>query len=91
MLRQISAAVLGTIIAVSAYALSPTNVREVIALNDGSTLYVFTDGKMGMQETLGRASSMSPGHVMHATDGRTITMVGNEIARVDLTVNEPRD
>lgn len=68
--------------AVSTRLVGTMNVRAV-ALKDGSTVYVFNDGKMGMEGKYGRAERMAPGHVMEARDGRAIMMVGDEVARVD--------
>ena len=38
---------------------------------------------MGMQNRWGRAVSMTPGHTMETVDGRKITMVGDEISRIE--------
>ena len=59
------------------------NAEKIIEIKDGSTLYVFRDGKMAMQDQNGRAGRMEPGQVMETKDGGKITMVGNEIARLD--------
>ena len=57
--------------------------KEVIELKDGSTVYIFKDGKMGMEDKYGRATYMESGHVMETKDGKKIIMNGNEIWRVD--------
>jgi hypothetical protein len=69
--------------AVSAYAVDASQVQKSIALKDGSTVYIFKDGKMGMEDKVGRATYMAPGHVMETKDGKKIIMNGNEIWRVD--------
>jgi Copper resistance protein K len=46
-------------------------------------VYVFKDGKMGMEDRLGRVVGMKPGHVMETKDGQRIIMIGNELARLD--------
>ena len=57
--------------------------KEVIELKDGSTVYIFKDGKMAMEDKHGRATYMESGHVMETKDGKKIIMNGNEIWRVD--------
>ena len=39
-------------------------VVKTVQLKDGLTVYVFNDGKMGMEGKYGRVLSMSEGHVM---------------------------
>lgn len=56
---------------------------QTVALKDGSTVYVFNDGKMGMEDKYGRASRMGEGHLMETKSGQKITMIGNETARTD--------
>ncbi|MDS4016064.1 MAG: periplasmic Cu(I)/Cu(II)-binding protein CopK [Candidatus Accumulibacter sp.] len=69
--------------AASAQAVDRVQVDKSIELKDGSTVYIFKDGKMGMEDKLGRATYMAPGHVMETKDGKKIIMNGNEIWRVD--------
>jgi hypothetical protein len=57
--------------------------EKVIEMKDGSTLYVFKDGKMSMEDKVGRATRMKQGHVMEAKDGQKFIMVGDEVARLD--------
>jgi len=57
--------------------------EQVVELKDGSTVYVFKDGKMAMEDRLGRATRMRPGEVMETRDGQKITMHGDEVARLD--------
>ncbi len=54
--------------------------QQVIDLSDGSTLYVFRDGKMAKEDKLGRAVNLRSGEVLEARDGRKVTAVGNEVA-----------
>jgi|GEM_PF-1349107 hypothetical protein len=68
---------------VESFALSAPQGVKPVALKDGSTVYVFNDGKMGMENKYGHASQMGEGHVMETKDGQTMTMVGNETARTD--------
>lgn len=60
-----------------------SSMDKTVPLQDGSTVYVFKDGKMAMEDRLGRVVSMDQGHVMQTRDGQTIAMVGNETARLD--------
>ncbi len=89
MLKKLALAALTTSFAVSAMA-ALGSVEKSVELKDGSTVYVFADGKMGMADRFGRAFSVPETHVMETRDGQTIQMVGNEVARVhSLTVVTP--
>lgn len=57
--------------------------EKVLALDDGSTLYVFKDGKMAKEDRFGRAASINSGDVLRSVDGKMIRTVGNETARLD--------
>jgi len=70
-------------VSVPVFAFDAAQVEKSIPLKDGSTVYIFTDGKMGMEDKLGRPTLMAPGHVMETTDGKKIIMNGNEVWRVD--------
>ena len=72
-----------SLFALSAFAVYSSNVKETIALTDGFNVYVFKDGKMGMEDKLGRSKRMVPGQVMVTKDGRQFKMVGDEVIRVD--------
>lgn len=63
-------------------------VSQVVELKDGSTLYIFKDGKMGMESSRGQIVYMRPGAVMEAKDGRKIVMKGNEVWRVEELKNK---
>ena len=67
-----------------------SDVAKSVQLTDGSTVHVFGDGKMAMEDHFGRAAYMAPGHAMQTTDGKTITMNGNEVARLDQLLNANR-
>ena len=79
----IAAAVAGMAGPVLAADQAQQTAREVIKLKDGSTLYVFRDGKMAKEDKLGRAVLLKKGEVLEAADGRKVTAVGNEVARLD--------
>ncbi len=79
----IAAAVAGMAGPVLAADQAQQTAREVIKLKDGSTLYVFKDGKMAKEDKLGRTVFLKKGEVLEAADGRKVTAVGNEVARLD--------
>lgn len=54
-----------------------------VELKDGSTVHIFKDGKMGMEDKYGRAFLMKEGTEMETKDGEKIIMKGNEVWRVD--------
>lgn len=83
MLKKMLAIVLLSSLGVSAYAVDASQVQKSIELKDGSTVYIFKDGKMGMEDKYGRATYMKSGHVMETKDGKKIIMNGNEIWRLD--------
>ncbi len=55
---------------------------EHVGLENGGTLYVFDDGKMGVENKFGLVKSVKEGTTLTTASGKEITMVGNEIARV---------
>jgi len=57
--------------------------KQVIELKDGSTLYIFKDGKMAMEDKVGRATRMKKDTVMETKDGQKIIMHGDEVMRLD--------
>ncbi|WP_136418270.1 periplasmic Cu(I)/Cu(II)-binding protein CopK [Herbaspirillum sp. ST 5-3] len=83
MVKKILIAVAGAMVALSASAVDNSKVEKSLELKDGSTVYVFKDGKMGMENKFGRVEAMKPGHVMETKDGERIIMIGNEVFRLD--------
>ncbi|GCB05269.1 periplasmic Cu(I)/Cu(II)-binding protein CopK [Ralstonia sp. SET104] len=73
---------------------APIDMRDVVKtyeLKDGSTVYVFRDGKMGVESKFGLAvGGVKEGQVMEAKDGTTIVMKGNEVARMDALLKQRR-
>lgn len=61
----------------------PPKLKESIALSDGSTVYVFTDGKMALADRFGRAVAKKAGTTVATKDGRRLTLTSNESARLD--------
>jgi hypothetical protein len=58
MLKKMLAIVALSSLGVSAYAVDASQVQKSIELKDGSTVYIFKDGKMGMEDKYGRATYM---------------------------------
>jgi hypothetical protein len=83
MLTKLTFAAVVLTTATTAFAHPLSALDKAVALQDGSTVYVFKDGRMAMQDRLGRAVSMQQGHVMKTRDGQSIAMVGDETARLD--------
>ncbi|NMG29962.1 periplasmic Cu(I)/Cu(II)-binding protein CopK [Aromatoleum evansii] len=83
MLMKLIASAASVLIATSAFAVDQGNVEKSYELKDGSTVYIFKDGKMAMENKVGQAVSMKEGHTMETKDGKKIMMKGNEIWRLD--------
>ena len=62
--------------------------QKTIPMKDGSTLYIFKDGKMAMEDKFGRAVRMKKGVVMEAKDGQKLIMHGDEVMRLDQLLKE---
>lgn len=72
--------------ALSAFAIDQGDVNKSVRLKDGSTVHQFKDGKMAMESKFGRAYRMKDGEAMQAADGSTITMRGDEVARLEVAL-----
>jgi biopolymer transport protein ExbD len=57
--------------------------KQTIELKNGSTVYIFKDGKMAMEDKLGRPTRMKKGMVMETKDGQKIMMQGDEVMRLE--------
>lgn len=68
--------------ALSAFALGNTDIVKSTQLKDGSTVHQFKDGKMAMESQLGKAVRMQEGNTMKTADGQSITMKGDEVAKL---------
>jgi predicted lipoprotein with Yx(FWY)xxD motif len=66
----------------------PQAVQQALVLKDGSTLYVFKDGKMAKQDRYGRAAYLKQGQMLELAEGRNVPAVGNEVARLDGLLND---
>ena len=78
-------AVLSTVGATTVFAgdTARADAKQVIELKDGSTVYIFKDGKMSMEDKAGRATRMKKDTVMETKDGQKIIMHGDEVMRLD--------
>lgn len=56
--------------------------KEVHEMKDGSTIYVFMDGKMAMEDSNGRPTLMKEGVVLETKSGQKLVPNGNEVARL---------
>lgn len=83
MFKKLLVVVAMSVATASAFAVDKTQVEKSIELKNGSTVYIFKDGKMGMEDKFGRATLMKTGQVMETKDGKKIIMNGNELWRVD--------
>ena len=83
MLKQLMIAAALVAATGTALAADLANVAKSFPLKDGSTVYIFKDGKMAMEDKLGRVVGMKAGHVMETKDGQKLIMIGNEVARLD--------
>jgi hypothetical protein len=68
--------------ALSALAMDRLDVVKSTLLKDGSTVHQFQDGKMAMESKFGKAVRMPDGATMEAADGQSITMKGDEVAKL---------
>ncbi|MFA6312287.1 MAG: periplasmic Cu(I)/Cu(II)-binding protein CopK [Sterolibacterium sp.] len=83
MLKKLLMVVAMSAVTASAFAVDMSQVAKSIELKDGTTVYIFKDGKMGMEDKYGRSTYMESGHVMETKDGKKIIMNGNEVWRVE--------
>uniref|UniRef100_Q47DR2 Copper resistance protein K n=1 Tax=Dechloromonas aromatica (strain RCB) TaxID=159087 RepID=Q47DR2_DECAR len=83
MLKKLLMVVAMSTVGISAYAVDGAQVEKSIELKDGSTVYIFKDGKMGMEDKMGHAVRMKQDAVMETKDGQKIMMHGDEVMRLD--------
>ena len=83
MLNKLLRVIAMSAVTATAFAVDAAQVEKSIELKDGSTVYIFKDGKMGMEDKLGRAVRMDKDTVMETKDGQKIIMHGDEVMRLD--------
>lgn len=83
MWKKLAFAAAASMVAASVHAVTADrDVKETVALNDGSSVVIFKDGQMAMENRFGRPFMMPEGERMEAKDGRTIVMSGNAVSRL---------
>lgn len=88
--NKLALAALTAVVSLSSTATDMSDIVKSYALKDGSTVYIFKDGKMGVENPFGRVVSVKEGQVLEAKDGTKITMKGNEVFRLDKALNADR-
>ncbi|MDP3841563.1 MAG: periplasmic Cu(I)/Cu(II)-binding protein CopK [Oxalobacteraceae bacterium] len=90
MLKKLLMVVAMSTVAVSAFAgdAARAAAQKTIELKNGSTIYIFKDGKMSMENKSGRAVRMKKDVVMETKDGEKIMMHGDEVMRLDSLLKE---
>lgn len=68
--------------ALSAAAQGQSGIVKSVQLKDGTTMHQYKDGKMAMEDKNGRVTYMKEGMTMETADGQSISMTGNEVARL---------
>ena len=72
--------------ALSAFALDNTDIVKSTQLKDGSIVHEFKDGKMAMESKFGNAVRMQEGTTMETANGQSITMKGDEVAKLSAAI-----
>lgn len=72
----------------SAFSADMREPVKSIALKDGGTVYVFSDGKMATTDRRGRAYRVRPGTMLEAADGSQVTIDSNETSRLETYFHE---
>ena len=85
MLKQLMIALAIGATATAAFAnnVARDEAKQTFKLKDGATVYIFSDGKMAMENKFGQAVRMDKDTVMETVDGQKIVMKGDEVARLD--------
>lgn len=86
MIRNLNILVLSMAALAPAFAMdaAQSEAKQVIALQNGETLYVFKDGLMAKESKFGSVTHLSKGEVVQTADGKSITTMGNEVARLSV-------
>jgi hypothetical protein len=70
-------------LAVSGLAIAAgTETTGAIPLKDGNTVHIYKDGKMTMEDKVGKPMTMPQGTPMETKSGTVIMMKGNEVWRL---------
>lgn len=84
MVRNLNLLVLSMAALAPAFAMdaAQSEAKQVIALQNGEKLYVFKDGLMAKESKFGSVIHLTKGEVVQTADGKSITTMGNEVARL---------
>jgi predicted lipoprotein with Yx(FWY)xxD motif len=90
MIRKLSILVLSMAALAPAFAMDAarSEAKQVIALQNGEALYIFKDGLMAKESKYGNVIHLSKGEVVQTADGKSITTMGNEVARLYVLLNK---
>lgn len=90
MIRKLSILALSLAALAPAFAMDAarSEATQVVALQNGETLYVFKNGLMAKESKFGSVTQLSKGEVVQTADGKSITTVGNETARLNSLLNK---
>jgi hypothetical protein len=90
MLKKLLMVATLTTVSVCAFASDAARAaaQKTLDLKDGSTVYIFKDGKMAMEDKFGRAMRMKKGVVMETKDGQKIMMHGDEVMCLESLMKE---
>lgn len=77
-------------VAASAYSddAARAAAQKTIELKNGSTLYIFKDGKAAVEDKYGRAVRMKKGAVMETKDGEKLMIQAGEVMRLDYLIKK---
>jgi len=83
------ATVLATASVMASAAIAPSTRigpqgEQLVALQDGSTLHIYKDGQMAVENVFGRPTLVAPGQQLHERNGNTIAMNTDDIARLEV-------
>jgi hypothetical protein len=79
----LTAALAGAAIPTFARDALQQSAPQAVSLKDGTTVYIFKDGKMAREDKFGQPRVFKKNEVLETADGRKLTPVGNEVARLD--------
>ena len=90
MIRNLNILVLSMAALAPAFAMdaAQSEAKQVIALQNGEKLYVFKDGLMAKESKFGSVKHLTKGEVVQTADGKSITTMGNEVARLSFLLNK---
>lgn len=90
MFKKIMMIAASSVVVMSAFAGGHDGVVKTFELTDGSKVFQFENGKMGMENKYGNSVRMKPGKIMETKDGQRLIMIGDEVARVESLGHERR-